>query len=420
LNASKGFGGGIGAALTVGMLTRHLSALIHHDEILQDVWVRGEVMRCTRAASGHVYFSLKDDQAVVDCVVWRTQAARIAVRLEPGLQAVVHGSMEIYPPRGQYQLVVDDIRADGQGVRYLELERVRARLDADGLFQDSRKRPIPKFPRQVAVITSLHGAAVRDICVTLLRATPPPELVLVPALVQGSGAAASLCRALELVGRALSPSVVIIGRGGGGIEDLWCFNEEPVVRAVGACPVPIISAVGHESDFSLSDLAADARASTPTAAAELLAGLRDESLDRWQSAGERAIAAVALQLDRARRRMDAATLRGPLARPEQLVSPRQQQLDFLNQRLDRARELSVYRWQQRLALAAGKLDGLSPLATLARGYAAVVRMPAQIPVTSIREVAPGDELRIRVSDGAVAARVIDVEGERRGEGGSER
>ena len=408
-------GGGSAAALTVGQVTEHLGFVLREDEILQDVWVRGEIANCTRAASGHLYFALKDDQATLGCVMWRRSAQALPFRPETGLQVLAHGRTEVYAPRGQYQLIVDELQPDGLGALYLKLEQLRARLLQEGLFAPERKRPLPAFPRRVAVVTSLSGAAVQDICVTLAREASPVEVVLTPALVQGDAAPASLCAALRLAEREAGADLLIVGRGGGSLEDLWAFNDEAVIRTLAALSLPTISAVGHETDFTLADLAADYRAPTPTAAAELVLLLRAEQQERWRDAALRIESQFAGRVENARLRWEGLSRRTPLAYPQSLLDARRQRVDECVARLGRAREYCLLRWQQRLALAAGKLDGVSPLATLARGYAAVSRLPDHLPVVRAGQVHCGDVVRIRLVDGAVDAEVRDVWEEQDGE-----
>ncbi|MFN3653232.1 MAG: exodeoxyribonuclease VII large subunit [Armatimonadota bacterium] len=402
------WGGGSAAALSVSHLTTYLSSLIRGDEILQDVWVRGEASNLTRAASGHFYFSLKDDGACLSCVMWRTYARALSFRPEPGMQLVAHGRLTLYAPRGQYQLEVDDLQPDGVGALHLGLEQAKARLLAEGLLDAHRKRPLPAFPRSVAVVTSTTGAAVRDICVTLSRSLCPPRVVLVPVLVQGAGAEESLIRGLRLANERSGADLVIVGRGGGSTEDLWSFNSEALAREIAASALPVISAVGHESDFTLADMVADARAATPTAAAELVTERREEMVVRAQEAVSRARWLVESRLESARLRYRGVAARAVLARPAELVDRRRQRLDDLEARLQRARALTLWRVQQRLALAAGRLQGVSPLATLARGYAAVTRERDGAPLRSAGEVAVGERVRVRLADGSLGTRVEEI------------
>lgn len=401
-------GGGSGAALTISSLTRHVSALLRSDDILQDVWVRGEVSNFSRAGSGHLYFSLKDEGACVGCVMWRSAAARLGFQPQPGMQLIAHGQIDVYQQRGQYQLVIDSLIPDGAGALHLALEQSRARLLAEGLLDSERKRPIPIFPRRIAVVTSLTGAAVRDICVILRSRPYPPDIVLIPALVQGDGAERSICTGLELANAHSGADLIIVGRGGGSLEDLWCFNSERVARAIAASRLPVISAVGHETDFTLADMVADLRAPTPTAAAELAVEFRDQQIAQLAYLQQRAQYALTARLERARLRLDGLQLRAPLAHPIWMIERRRQRLDDLQGRLLRARTICLQRWQHRLALTVGKLQGVNPLATLARGYAVVTRLPESDALTSVEQVQAGGRLRVHLSDGTVDAQVLGV------------
>jgi exodeoxyribonuclease VII large subunit len=399
------WGGGSDAALTITALTQHLAALVREDVILQDVWLRGELLNVTRAASGHLYFSLKDANSVLSCVMFRSTAWRMRFKPEPGAQVLVHGAIEVYASRGQYQLVADTMRPSGQGARHLALEQAKARLMREGLLGQDRKRSLPAFPEKVAVVTSIAGAAVRDIC-ALLQASPhPPKILLVPAQVQGQDAEASLVRALRLAGAHPGTDTVILARGGGSAEDLWSFNSEVVARAICEVPVPVISAVGHETDFTLADLAADLRAPTPSAAAELVLARRHEMIRRAQAAANRARDLMRTRTAYGRVRLQGLLRRVPLARPSWHVDTRRQRLDDAVRRLQGTRLANLERATARLARLAGKLEALSPLATLARGYATVSRIPSGAPVTAVDQVQPGDTLNLRMRDGSMEVRV---------------
>ena len=255
--------------LSVSQLTTYLRGLLESDEILQDVWVEGEMSNFSRPSSGHLYFTLKDQDAAVRCVMWRNAAMRLASLPREGLAVQVHGSMSVYEVSGQVQLYVDTMKPAGEGALYQEFLRLKAKLEAEGLFDPERKRPLPALPRTIGVVTSPTGAAFQDMLNTISRRYPVAEVILSPTLVQGIDAPASIVAALVNLNKQAHPDVILIGRGGGSIEDLWAFNDEAVARAVAASEAPIISGVGHETDFTLSDFAADHRAPTPTAAAEL-------------------------------------------------------------------------------------------------------------------------------------------------------
>src|SRR5512132_872208 len=253
---------------TVSKLTFLIRKLLEENEVLQDVWVQGEISNLSRPASGHVYFTLKDSSAALKCVMWKTSAARLRMGLQDGMEVEVHGKIGVYEVSGQYQLYADQIRPVGEGALYQEFMRLKAMLEAEGLFAPERKRPIPMLPKKIGIVTSATGAALRDMLNTLRRRLPVVEVILAPSPVQGSEAPPALVKAIQSL-NLQSPDVIILARGGGSIEDLWAFNDERVVRAVAISAVPIICGVGHETDFTLSDFAADLRAPTPTAAAEL-------------------------------------------------------------------------------------------------------------------------------------------------------
>ncbi|MGB8982070.1 MAG: exodeoxyribonuclease VII large subunit, partial [Anaerolineales bacterium] len=253
---------------TVSKLTFYIRKLLEENEVLQDVWVQGEISNLSRPASGHVYFTLKDASAALKCVMWKTSAARLGIALQDGMEVEVHGRIGLYEVSGQYQLYADQIRPVGEGALYQEFMRLKAMLEAEGLFAPERKRPIPMFPQTIGIVTSATGAALRDMLNTLRRRLPLVQVLLAPSPVQGVEAPPALVKAIQSL-NAQSPNVILLARGGGSIEDLWAFNDERVVRAVAASRAPVICGVGHETDFTLCDFAADVRAPTPTAAAEL-------------------------------------------------------------------------------------------------------------------------------------------------------
>ena len=430
--------------LTVADLIRRASSSL--DRGVGTVWVEGELAEWKRAASGHGYFQLRDGNAGVPAVIWSRDLARVRFDLEPGQRLRVRGKLGVYERDGRMQLYVDFVEPAGLGTAALALEQLRAKLAAEGLFADSRKRPLPTLPTRIGIVTSKHGAAVRDIIRTVERRFPVP-IVIADAVVQGAAAPAALVLALELIVRA-GVDVVIIGRGGGSVTDLAAFNDERVVRAVAACPVPVVSAVGHEVDLSLCDLAADQRASTPTAAAELVVPVRTELAAALAKEVRRLHREIELRLTRARHDLDrtndraeyamtrvTSSRRATLAALERRLAEQQPQAQLRARRRDMAALLhrleaqhprrrlancrhelatihqrlatSVRRRQDAsradLAALAGRLHALSPLAVLERGYA-VARSGGTV-VRSSRDVAVGDTLEVRLSDGAVVATI---------------
>ena len=403
------FGGGSAAALTVSQLSRHLKTLVTQDELASDVWVRGELSAVTQAASGHLYFSIKDAGGCLECVLWRSTAQWLRFELEPGAGVLVHGRVDLYPARSKYQLVVDQLEPDGQGALYLAFTQLRDRLLAEGLFDAERKRPLPFLPRRVGVVTSLSGAAVHDICTVVRRRCAATAILVIPAMVQGEGAPESLCRALELANAAPDIDVIIVGRGGGSAEDLWCFNDERVVRAIAASARPVISAVGHETDFTLADFAADHRAPTPSAAAAQVVPDREELSLRVSEARVRLSHALRRRVAEQRERVRALSQRPCFARPRELVDRRRQRLDDLSATLHRAMEDRLREARSRVAALSGRLDALSPLRVMGRGFAAVEKLPERRVLRAAAEAQPGDRVAIRFHDGTLSTRVESVE-----------
>lgn len=358
------------------------------------LWVAGEVSGWKRHRSGHCYFSLRDATARLRCVMFRTDAQRLPTEPDEGMEVRVLGTLTLYEKGGEFQLVVRELEAQGAGGLWrLAFERLRAKLEAEGLLAPERKRPLPRFPATVGVITSPAGAALHDILHVIERRAPWTRVIFCPARVQGDGAAEDLARALAVFRAAPIAEVLIIGRGGGSVEDLWAFNEEVLARAIAASPIPVVSAVGHEVDVTIADLVADARAPTPSAAAERVVPDR--------AALGREVAVLAARMGAAvRRRVDVA--RG--------------ETDQLREALGEAIGLTLRRRAERLDAVSGRLDALSPLAALRRGYAVPLGEDGRI-LRSARQFEPGGRVRLRVVDGRVDCRIegVSLEPENRGQ-----
>ncbi|MBM3908588.1 MAG: exodeoxyribonuclease VII large subunit [Gemmatimonadetes bacterium] len=348
------------------------------------LWIRGEVSGFLKHRNGHWYFTLKDASASISCVVWSRDTARIPAAPDDGMQVMAFGQLSVYPARGQMQFMVRAMEAEGEGLWRKALEETRKRLERDGLLDPARKRALPRFPRRVAVITSPDGAALHDIQSVITRRNPTVDIIIVPAAVQGETAPASLVAALNLVARWQAADVVIVGRGGGSREDLWAFNDEGVARAIAACPIPTISAVGHEVDVTIADLVADHRAATPSAAAEAAVPVLDELVAWLGTLGRTMRAGAERRVTLARR--DLRRLAGDLSL--------------------RARR-SVERRRARLQQVAGRVDALSPLNTLARGYA-VARGTDGRALGSVEAFAAGQAFALVLRDGQVDATVTRV------------
>jgi len=366
------------------------------------VWVEGELSGVKRPQSGHVYFALKDEKARLDVVLWRSSAARLRFEPEDGLVVRARGRLTVYAPQGRYQMEADSLEPVGAGPLQVAFEQMRKRLEAEGLFDPARKRRLPSFPRRVALVTSPSGAAVRDLIHVATRRWPPLELVVVPVRVQGAGAAEEIAAGIRLAD-ARGFDVLVVGRGGGSLEDLWAFNEEPVARAIFQAKTPVVSAVGHEVDVTISDLVADVRAATPSAAAELVTPDRAEVMGGLRGTGQRLSRAVRRLLDDGRRRVDAAASARPFRRPLERVHEAGQTLDDVAVRLAAAAKERLRARGEALERAAGRLDALSPLKVLARGFSVTMRDGRAL--TRAADAKPGDELRTILADGEVRSRV---------------
>jgi exodeoxyribonuclease VII large subunit len=378
---------------------------LESDPRFTDVWVTGEISNLSRPASGHIYFTLKDATGQIRCAFFRRENVRSRAVLDNGRQVVVHGNVSFYEARGDLQLYVDFVHEEGVGILHLEFERLKERLAEEGLFDAGRKRPLPEFPRRVGVVTSPDGAVFHDICRVLARRWPLAEVVLAPTPVQGDGAGEGVCRALAAVGALPGIDLIILARGGGALEDLWAFNEERVARAIFAAKVPVVSAIGHETDVTIADLVADVRAPTPSAAAEMI------SPDRAEVA-LRVAAAAATLVERAWARLREARA-GPawacdmLQRCRPDVAGRRR---LVAEQVKWAHEYVMRGLRARLADIGGRyaqLHTLSPQSTLARGYAALRRAPDGPAVTSVHGVTAGDRLRVAVADGEFLAGVLE-------------
>lgn len=389
---------------SVSELTRYLRTLLESDPALQDIWVQGEISNLSRPNSGHLYFTLKDQGAALRCVMWRSEAMRLRLVLQDGMAVEAHGYISLYEPGGQYQLYTDLIRPRGEGALYQEFLRLKQRLEAEGLFDAGRKRPIPRFPRRIGVVTSPSGAALRDILNTLRRRLPLVEVVLAASAVQGAEAPAELVAALEALNRYARPDVILLARGGGSMEDLWAFNDERLVRAVAASEAPVISGVGHQTDFTLVDFAADLRAPTPTAAAELATPITQEDLQQGLAVLEKRLAlAVEEHLEDEERHLRDLSHRLRFVSPAHRLQMGQQRLDEWARRLGRA-PLHRLEWEaQHLEGLARRLAALNPLAVLARGYALLSRPEDGKPITSVQHLTPGRPFHVQLQDGRFVA-----------------
>ena len=385
-------------------LTTYLRELFESDPHLSDIWIAGEVSNVSRPASGHVYFTLKDGDAQIRSVFFarRGQPSSATSRLvEHGAAVVAHGRISLYEQRGDLQLYVDFVQPEGAGALNAEYERLTARFAEEGLFDPARKRPLPRFPRRIGVVTSASGAVFHDICHVLQRRWPACEIVLAPAPVQGPQAASGIVGGLDQLNARGDIDVIIAGRGGGSLEELWAFNEEPVVRAIFASGVPVVSAVGHETDFTLADYVADRRAPTPSAAAEIVAP------DRFEVSVRLGIAAGTMEsILRQRIEIERESLRSAVRSFDRRAPDINRERQHVDELARRAQASTEHRHRQAVTGVGGcvwRLRALDPFATLERGYAIVQR--GDTVVSSVGDAKPGAALEVRVKDGTFGARV---------------
>ena len=392
--------------LSVGQLTRLIRGVIEAEDLFSEVWVRGEVSNVTRHASGHLYFCLKDEAAVLRCVMWNgARSGRF--RMEEGMRVLVCGRVTVYEKGGQYQLVATEITPDGIGELYVAFEQLKARLAEEGLFDEGRKRAIPAFPRTIAIVTSRTAAALRDMVTVARRRMPSVNLLLIPTLMQGDGSEESIVESLRRAEAIAEVDVIVIGRGGGSIEDLWSFNTESVTRAISACAKPVVSAVGHETDYTLADMVADLRAPTPSASMELIVPAREQVAARIGHALNLASASVSALVAGKRNDFDRLRAAPVLSHPERWIQDRWQALDAGEIRLRASFERVVSASGARFGELAGKLDGLSPLAVLARGYAVIRRADGTV-IRRAADARPGETVETLLADGAIVSQVNDI------------
>ncbi len=394
--------------ITVSELNEYIRLLMEHDEILMRVHVKGEISNFTNHyKSGHLYFSLKDAGAAVKAVMFRQNAMKLKFMPENGMKVIVSGRVGAFPRDGVYQIYVDGIEPDGMGALALAYEQLKNKLEGEGLFAAARKKPLPKMPMRIGVITSPTGAAIRDILNILGRRFPMAGVYLYPALVQGALAAPDLCRGLSYFNREHPVDVIIFGRGGGSMEDLWAFNEEIVVRAVADSDIPVISAVGHETDFTLSDFAADMRAPTPSAAAELAVPNAEDLLYEIGGSEMRLYRAMEGKLTSLRERLDRLSLSRVMRDPRAVIEDKKQALLSREEKLFSRMDAVLKGKRAALVEKGAKLSVLDPMAVLARGYGALFDGKDKV-IQSTADVKNGSAIHIRMADGTLAANVTDI------------
>lgn len=392
---------------SVSDVTRYIKMMFARESVLAHLQVRGELSNFKRYASGHCYFTLKDAGSAIKCVMFRSRAQGLRFEPQNGMQVIVSGNIAVYERDGVYQLYADRMIPDGIGDLALAFEQLKARLAAEGLFDEAHKQPLPHFPKTIGIVTSLSGAVLRDIYHVSKRRWPAIRLVLKPVLVQGEEAAQQIAEAIRFFNEKYPVDVLIVGRGGGSMEDLWAFNEEAVVRAIYASQIPVISAVGHETDFTLADFVSDQRAATPSQAAELAVPDRLELRRYIESQAKRLSEQARRQCATKRLRLDACLRSTALEKPQLLLAGRSQRLDRAVQALQHAMKQELTSRRHQLSIACEKLDMLNPLQVLYRGYG-IVEKRGRI-VTSVKETKPGERVHIVLRDGRLAARIEETD-----------
>ena len=390
---------------SVGQVNRYVKNMFIQDYVLRKVYVKGEVSNCKYHTSGHIYFSLKDETGVLSCVMFAGQRRGLAFRMKDGDRVVVGGAVDVYERDGRYQMYAKEITLEGAGALYERFLALKAELEEMGMFAPEYKQPIPRFIRRLGVVTAPTGAAVQDIRNISLRRNPYLQIILYSALVQGDGAADSIVKGIRMLDEA-GVDTIIVGRGGGSIEDLWAFNEEKVARAIFECRTPIISAVGHEVDFTIADFVADLRAPTPSAAAELAVDDMAQVMYTLSSYQERFQRDMREKIEFQRVRLGQYQMRLKYLSPESRLRDRRQALVDFEDTLRRAMDNKLQQYRHRLGIYLERYQGLSPLAKLNQGYSFVADSDGR-GITSVSQVKPGDRVEISVTDGVIQAEVSD-------------
>ena len=390
--------------LTVTQVNEYIKMLLDGNSLLSDVMVKGEISNFTNHRTGYFYFSLKDEGGLIRAVMFKTAAQKLNFLPEDGMKVILRGRISSFVRDGQYQIYVNDIQPDGIGSLYIAFEQLKRRLEAEGLFDPARKKPIPKLSRRVGIVTSPTGAAIRDMINIFGRRFPYTELILYPALVQGPGAAADIARGVRYFNETGSVNVIVVGRGGGSMEDLWAFNDESLARTVAASRIPVISAVGHETDFTICDFAADLRAPTPSAAAELAVPETEDIKRRLENINTRNRNNIQSRIAIHRTRLEQIRNVGVMSSPERLLDGRRMNVLYCSEKMQRFCGELYNAEKIRLAKTTAKLEALNPLGIISRGYSAVTDTEGNV-VRSVTELQRGDRLRVRFADGEAQATV---------------
>lgn len=379
---------------TVSQINGYVKKVLDNNIILNDIWIQGEISNCKLHYSGHLYITLKDAGGVLKAVMFRSAASTLAFMPEDGMKVLARGRISVYEAGGAYQLYINEMKPDGVGELYVAYEQMKKRLEEEGLFNQEYKKPIPEYPRAIGVITASTGAAVRDIIHVITRRYPVAEIILYPAQVQGIGAAESICKGIRYFNEHPCVDTLIVGRGGGSIEDLWAFNEESVARAIFASEIPVISAVGHETDFTIADFVSDLRAPTPSAAAEMAVPSRIGVMGWLGTTKSRMQNGMLQKLETARLKVERLQLRNP----QEKIEENAQRIDSLVKHMEQNMKLQQAKERERLAAISAKLDALSPLKVLGRGFAIPMDSAGAI-IKSAKAMQTGTEFTLQMTDG---------------------
>ena len=395
---------------SVSQVNNYIKSLLERDNALYHIWIRGEISNCKIHYTGHIYLTLKDEKCAMRAVMFRGDAQNLAFVPQDGMKVVAMGRVSVFERDGVYQLYINDMQPDGVGALHIAYEQLKEKLAAEGLFEERYKKPLPLFPKTIGVVTAATGAAVRDIIHILNRRYPQGKVCVYPVLVQGEGAPSQIVEAIEALNRNRAVDVLIVGRGGGSIEDLWAFNNEAVARAVFHSEIPIVSAVGHETDFTIIDFVADLRAPTPSAAAELVSPNRSELFERSMELSQRLVRAYQASVSNKRAKIEALAASRVFSNPLEIVNNQRQYLDTRLDALKKAMELIVYKKKQAFETVSVRLEAYSPLGVLRRGYAIALDDNKKV-VRSVHALKEGDTLTVRLADGTANCAVTGKEEE---------
>lgn len=393
--------------LTVSGMTQYLRALLESDEILRDIWVEGEISTLSKPSSGHIYFNLKDNTATLRCVIWRQNAVRLQATLETGMAVEVHGNVSVYEAGGNYQLYVDAVRMAGEGYLFQEFMRLKAKLEAEGVFDPERKRAVPSQPKKLGIITSPTGAALQDILNTIKTRFPLVEVVLAPTMVQGEEAPPKIVQALRELNKMEDIDVIILARGGGSMEDLWAFNDERVVRTIAESRIPVVTGVGHETDTTLADYAADYRAPTPTGAAVVVTPNKEDLLVGLSGLQTMLHDLVGYKIQQSKQQLLSEESRLNFLSPINRIHNDQQRLDEVSLRMERILSHKLSLSTSKLGGISARLQSVNPKNVLQRGYAIVTDPNGKI-LNSVRQVEIGDQVKVQIADGELDTEIKQI------------